>query len=195
MKLRVCVAGVAGILTMSLLALAESSETKSGVRLNLDAPAPSAPATTTTKKATPAQKPVGTSTSSTAAGTKVAPAKTAPGKAAKKSKDEPPPKIEGLEVPRGEKGFLGIKVDGGFRVSFYGPDRKPIVADVSQIVMRWPVKYQPNDERTLLTPVGDGKVLASDRIVRPPYHFKLYLTLLKSPDDPTPETYVVDFSQ
>lgn len=109
------------------------------------------------------------------------------------------PKIEGMTVSRGDHGYLGVAVKGGvFVVSFYDKDKKPVAVDVSGAALRWPVHYQPNDERTYLTPSSEGKALTSDRVVKPPYSFKLYITLLKASDDgqQTPvETYIIDFAQ
>lgn len=115
------------------------------------------------------------------------------------AKKETPAKIDGMEVSRGDRGYLGVKVENNtFRISFYDTKKKPVAADVSQIALRWPVHYQPNDERALLLPEGDGKVFTSGKVVRPPFSFKLYLTLLKdaAPGEETvAETYIIDFRQ
>lgn len=117
---------------------------------------------------------------------------------AKTSKKEEP-KIAGMAVARGERGYLGVAIKGGvFNISFYGKDKKPVPVDVSAAALRWPVHYQPNDERAYLTPSSDGKSLTSDRVVKPPYSFKLYITLLNATDDgqQTPvESYIIDFAQ
>ena len=172
------------------LVRAVASDTPPPVRIDLDGSAPAAaqptPSTTTAKKGVPAKPAAG------------APAKTKAGD--KKKKEEPPPKIDGIEVSRGERGFLGVKLDGNtFKISFYNREKKPMPVDVTGAALRWPVKYQPNDERAFLTPVGDGKALGSDKIVKPPYVFKLYITLLTDAssggETPPAETYVIDFHQ
>lgn len=109
-------------------------------------------------------------------------------------KPEPPPVIEGITIPRGS-GFLGIAIVGGtFRLSFYDAEKKPVPPDVARAALRWPVKYQPGDERAVLNPAPDGNSLTSTRVVRPPYQFKLFITLI--PADAAAgagETFVVDF--
>jgi hypothetical protein len=115
-------------------------------------------------------------------------------------KEEAPPKIEGVEIARGEAGFMGLQiVDSNFKLSFYDTKKKPIAADVSQAVLRWNPKYQKNEERVLLERSADGKYLTSPRVIRPPHTFKLYLTLFKEPSTGTEavaaENYVIDFAQ
>ncbi len=193
MKSRVsgcCVLWVA--LGMATSAFGEN--TKSGVRIDLDetpAPVAKTPApAAASKPQKPAVEPKATVDSKAAPG-----AKPAPKSAAKK--DEPPPKIEGMEISRGERGYVGLSLQNNtFRMTFYGPDKKPVAPDVSSVALRWPVNYQKSDERTTLLPSSDGKALVSEKIVRPPFSFKLFITMLK--DSATgaevlPETYVVDF--
>lgn len=123
--------------------------------------------------------------------------KAAPGaKGAKK--DEPPPKIEGMEVSRGDKGFLGVQiVDGRFKINFYDAKKKPMQPDVVRAVLRWDPKYKVGQERVVLNPGGEN-FLTSERFIRPPYNFRLYMTLLKDAaagEDPVGETHVIDFRQ
>ena len=50
--------------------------------------------------------------------------KSADKKAEPEKKEEP--KIKGVVVPRGERGFLGVEiVGGGFKISFYDTKKKP----------------------------------------------------------------------
>lgn len=109
-------------------------------------------------------------------------------------KPVPSPVIEGLAIPRGN-GFLGIQIVGSnFRLSFYDAEKKPVAPDVERAVLRWPVKYQPSDERAVLTLTSDGGALSSARVVRPPYSFKLFITLIAAnAPDGSGETFVVDF--
>lgn len=136
----------------------------------------------------------------------ILPAKTAPAAKAPAAKapaaktvkkEEPPPKIEGITIPRG-KNFLGIQiVNSTFKLSFYDEKKKPIPADVSRAVLRWDPKYKVGKERLLLGPGEDGKSLTSPKNIRPPYNFKLYITLLKDAseaEDPAGETFVIDFT-
>ena len=122
-----------------------------------------------------------------------------PGKTgAKKAEDKKEePKIEGVVVPRGERGFLGVQiVNGGFKISFYDSKKKPVSADFARAMLRWDPKYKVGKERLVLSRDGDGKSLSSPKPVRPPYNFKLFITLLNEAtetEEPAGETYVIDF--
>jgi hypothetical protein len=83
-------------------------------------------------------------------------------------------------------------VDQAFRLTFYNAKKHPVAADKTSAVLWWPVHYQPNNERTELTPSDNPAVLASPYSVRPPYSFKLHISLLA--DGVDPEDYVLDFS-
>ncbi len=108
--------------------------------------------------------------------------------------DEKEGTIAGTAVPRAQGGFIGIEVkNGSFRMTFYNEKKKPVPADKASAVLRWPVHYQPNNERTELLPTDDPAVLASDYPVKPPHAFKLHISLL-SPSTPDVESYVIDFS-
>lgn len=127
---------------------------------------------------------------------KAAPAgKDAAGKAGAK-KDEPPPKIEGMEIARGARGFLGLQIaEGRFKLSFYDAKKKPVAPDVAQAALRWEPKGTIGTERTLLTAAGDGKSLTSAKVIRPPYMFRLFISLLKDDAATEGENLVVDFRQ
>ena len=134
------------------------------------------------------------------ASAKTAPAaKTAPDSKAKTKKEEPPAKIEGMEIPRGTRGFLGIQiVNSTFKLSFYDAAKKPIPPDMANAVLRWNVSYQKLPERAFLTP--SGTALVGEKIVKPPYNFRLSLTLFKEAvasdgADAGVENYSLDFSQ
>jgi hypothetical protein len=124
--------------------------------------------------------------------------KKAPGKDAKKEESA---KIEGVVVPRGDKGFLGIQIiNSTYKVTFYDPKKKPTAPDMGRAILRWRPNYKPTEERYVLNPGGDEFSLVSPRVVRPPYVFKLYITLLKGEagaegDQSAGENYVVDFHQ
>lgn len=149
-----------------------------------DTPAPKADA-----------KPASGASSTTAATPGAKPGTAAP---AKKKLEPPPAKIDGLTIERTAGGFLGLTLVGGnFRLGFYDAKKKPMTPDVDRAALRWPVHYRPADERTVLNLAGDGVSLSSEKIVKPPYNFKLFITLLKgdSSDDKPAETYSVDFRQ
>ena len=118
--------------------------------------------------------------------------KAAPG--AEKKKEEAP-KIEGLTIARANGTFLGLQVvNGNFVLTFYGKDKKKTKVDVVRATLRWPVKYQPTDERTVLNP-GGPNTLTSAKAVRPPLNFKVYLGLFVEGSDAAAESYVVDFRE
>lgn len=147
---------------------------------------PTAPGTTTATKAGTAAK----------AATPAATATKAPAK-----KAEAPPKIEGMEIARGTKGFLGLQLVGGtFKLSFYDMKKKPVAPDVARALLRWDPKGKVGQERLVLN--RDGMALSSPRPVKPPYVFKLFITLIPegaatgadNPDAaPAGETIVVDY--
>jgi|HubBroStandDraft_1064217.scaffolds.fasta_scaffold263822_2 hypothetical protein len=104
--------------------------------------------------------------------------------------------IAGTAIKRDHGGWLGLELrDGNFRLTFYNDKKKPIAADRTSAVFRWPVHYQPNDERTELVGSDDPDVLASPYPVKPPYAFKLHIALLGGDQkDGDVEAYTINFS-
>jgi hypothetical protein len=116
--------------------------------------------------------------------------------AAPGAKTEPEPKIKGMVLNRPKGGYLGLTLEGGcFKLSFYDAKKKPTQVDVARATARWPVRYKVGDERTVLLPDGAGTALTSAYHVRPPYVFKLYLSLFAASGDNAVESYVIDFHQ
>ena len=116
----------------------------------------------------------------------------------KAKKEEPPAKIDGIEISRGAKGYMGIQiVNSTFKLSFYDTKKKPITPDVARAALRWDPKYKVGEERVILNPAD--KALTSPKNIRPPYHFKLFITLFKEPaegaDPVAAENYTIDFRQ
>ena len=106
---------------------------------------------------------------------------------------QPAAPIEGAVIPRAN-GFLGLKLsDNHFVLSFYDAKQKKVAPDVARATLRWPVKYQPADERTVLNPTGDGFTLASLKTVRAPHSFRLYLSLFAEGAEQAAESYVIEF--
>jgi hypothetical protein len=102
--------------------------------------------------------------------------------------------ISGTPIQRPQGGWLGLELeDSSFVLTFYNAKKNPIPADKTSAILRWAVHYQPNDERTELTPTADPAVFASPYSVKPPHTFILHLTLLSDSKDKL-ETYVIDFS-
>jgi hypothetical protein len=129
---------------------------------------------------------------------KPAPAQPASDKAApvakkEPKKEEPLPKIPGMEIARANGTFLGLEVAGGnFKLTFYDK-KKPMAVDVTRATARWPNPRSPGDNRTVLN--GSGTALVGAKPVLPPYNFNVYLTLLQGEGEEAKavETYVVQF--
>ena len=119
----------------------------------------------------------------------------APAKPGAAAKEEPELVIPGITLTRKNGDFIGLELaDGNFKLSFYDKNKKPIACDVAQATARWNPSYKKGDERRVLNPSGDGKTLVSNPpVVRPPYNFKLFLTLL-SDDGQVVESFpAIDF--
>jgi hypothetical protein len=103
--------------------------------------------------------------------------------------------IPGLVIPRKNGGFLGLVLENSnFKLSFYDKDKKPIAADVARAAAHWKVQYSIYEERVVLNPAPDGMALTSSKFIRPPYLFKLYLTLVTEGDNPSSENFpAIDF--
>lgn len=126
----------------------------------------------------------------------VAPPKAAPPKAAEESKEakEPMGQVDGIEIPRPGGTFLGLQVvNNNFVLTFYDAKKHKVAADVSRATARWSVKYQPNDERVLLSASGDEAVLTSPKTVKPPHVLKVRLGLFAGDGEEAVESYVVDY--
>lgn len=122
--------------------------------------------------------------------------------AGKPVKKEEAPKIAGIVIARANGKFLGLTLEGGsFKLSFYDKDHKATPADFPRALARWNPNYKQGSERMILNLSSDGKSLVGLRPVRPPYAFKLYLTLLTAApasedsagSEQAGESYVVDF--
>ena len=85
--------------------------------------------------------------------------------------------------------------NNNFVLSFYNAKKKKIAPDVTRAAMRWPVKYQPNDERTVLNPAADGTSLSSGKTVRPPHLFKVFISLFVDDKEAPVESYTVDYRE
>lgn len=120
---------------------------------------------------------------------------------AKKTVSEQKPEAEatvpGVTIPRAKGGYLGLALEGGgFKLSFYDAQKKPLAADVPRATARWKVLYQKTPERVILQPTADGLALSNPKNVRPPHNFTVFLVLLDGPgeDAQTVESYQVEFT-
>ena len=109
---------------------------------------------------------------------------------------EEEPTIPGVNIARPDGSFLGVTIaEGTFKLSFFDSKKKPMHVDVSRALARWSPKNKIGGDLTVLNRGGDATSLGGGKPVRPPYFFKLYLTLLRGDGDDAQavETYVVDF--
>jgi hypothetical protein len=107
---------------------------------------------------------------------------------------EEEPKIPGTAVKRDNGTWLGLEVVGGnYKLSFYDKKKKAMTPDVNRASARWPNPRAQGDDRTILNPSGNALVGA--KVVRPPFVFNVYLTLLKGEGDEATavESYVIPF--
>lgn len=131
--------------------------------------------------------------------TKAAPGKAAPGgkpQPAPAPKEETPAEIvlPGVVKPRPSGGFLSVQVvDGKLQISFYDAKKRQVPADVPRAAARWRSNRKVSEERSVLNPSSDGKTLTSIGFVRPPFVFKVYLTLL-SEEGTAVESHVIDLN-
>jgi hypothetical protein len=175
-----------------ICAWAQSERKPPMVHINLDEPA--------AKKAAPVNPNAPAKPAPPSAAGKVDPNKPAApadakkdGKADAKKKEDETVKIDGMEISRGS-GFLGLQiVNGTFKLSFYDAKKKAVAPDVARAALRWNVNYQKQPERAVLLP--SGKDLVADKTVRPPYNFRLYISLFKGDSDDNLESFTVEFSQ
>lgn len=115
-----------------------------------------------------------------------------PAKPATVQTEEEIPTIEGLEVARKDGGFIGVTLDGvRMIVKFYDADKKPIEANVVRGAARWTQTGKTGEIRSVLNPEGDKMSLASTPVVKPPYVYNVYLTLVGL-DGAADETFVVN---
>lgn len=111
-------------------------------------------------------------------------------------KSTEPAKITGTEVARPGKGFIGLEVVGGnFRLSFYDEKREPVSPAAVKAVLRWTPANRTGSEFYALEPSADGKALTSPKTVRPPYQFKLFLSLFAAGAEAPFESHTIDFRQ
>jgi hypothetical protein len=178
------------ILSAGLLLLAASA----GLAQVGSPPAPAAPPSTPPAPdgtSAPAAK-AGDSGSKTDTAKSTGPdAKKAPGSA--KKKEEPPAKVDGIAISRANGGFLGLQIlNNNFLLTFYDAKKKKVAPDVARAVLRWPVKYQPGPERTVLNPSGPYS-LGSGKTVRPPFVFAVHISLMVEGKDDPVEDYTVEY--
>jgi len=107
--------------------------------------------------------------------------------------EEAEPVIPGTVITRADGGFLSLTVEGlHFKLSFYDAKKKPVAADAVRAIARWDPVNKAGEVRSILNPTDEGKALKGNVAVRPPYVFKVYLSLIGA-EDKVLESHVVDF--
>lgn len=113
-------------------------------------------------------------------------------KAPAAKKEEPPAVVDGVAISRPKGGFLGLRVvNNNFVLTFYDAKKKKVAPDVTRAALRWPVKYQPGDERAVLN--SNGTALTSSKVVKPPLTFKVFIGLYNEGSDQAVESYTIDY--
>lgn len=107
--------------------------------------------------------------------------------------EEPETQLPGSVIARPNGGFLSLSVEGGrFKLGFYDAKKKPVAADAVRAITRWDPVTKAGEERSILNLAEGGQALTGNVVVRPPYVFKVFVTLIGS-DDKAIESYTVDF--
>ena len=102
------------------------------------------------------------------------------------------PKLEGVVIERSSGGFLTVTMDGPKLVlSFFDAEKKQIPPDVDHAFVRIHPAGRNPLRRTLIK-MDDGLTLTHGQPLRPPWVFKLYITLVDA-NDKAIEEYVVDY--
>lgn len=112
----------------------------------------------------------------------------------KKSPELPEPevKLPGIVVAHGD-GWLSLSLENGtFRLGLYDSKKQPVDMPYARATARWNSTLRTSEQRLVLNPAGDGKSLKGNKPVKPPYVFKVYLTLMNA-DETVEGSYVIDF--
>jgi hypothetical protein len=111
--------------------------------------------------------------------------------------DAPPePTIAGLAIPREQGGFLGLAVEESrIQLRFYDNKKKLLAPDVTRATLKWTSTKKKGEEHVVLNLSGEGKSLTSDRIIPPPYNFRVVIRLLQADETANAESYTVQLSQ
>lgn len=120
-------------------------------------------------------------TAAASAQTTPAPATPTPAAPAPKSgkAEAPPEPIDGLEFPRANGGFLGIKLQGvQLKVTFYDKKKEKVAADAARISARW----QDNRPRKTVLLPADASTLLSPPVIKAPYSYRIFLVLVGADD-------------
>lgn len=103
--------------------------------------------------------------------------------------------LKGILLERKAGGYLNVRIEEGkFEILFLDAEKKPVPGNLDRAILR----YRPamrEEERVVLNRDREAMKLTSPRIVRPPYVYKIFLTLFEPGATEPTETYTADFSQ
>jgi hypothetical protein len=133
-----------------------------------------------------------------AAPNKATPPVKGPAKPARPPEVDAPPEatIAGLAIPREQGGYLGLAIeDSKLQLRFYDSKKKLLAPDVPRAALKWTSTKRKGDEYVVLTPSSDGKSLTNERVIPPPYNFRVLLRLLQADESANVEAYTVQLTQ
>lgn len=96
---------------------------------------------------------------------------------------EEEPTIEGVVVERGDgEGYLGLTIDGNsFVLRFYDDEKFPEEPDATRATARWKVPGRSGRNHAVLNLARNA--LVSPALARPPFIYRVYISLLPEEDD------------
>lgn len=96
--------------------------------------------------------------------------------------EAPLPELEGVVVERPDGTFMTVTMEGPRVVlRFFDAKHQPIAPDVQRAFVKFRLSGRRPQNRTLL-PGDDGVSLTHGRVLRPPFVFHAYITLVKEAD-------------
>lgn len=107
--------------------------------------------------------------------------------------EKPEGEIEGITIARPDGRWLGLTMEGPrLFLTFYDKEKHPEIPDVASVTVRL-LFASRNPERGVMSPTPDGQRLTFIRPIRPPWNFKIFLTLI-NPQGQALESHNVDYN-
>lgn len=102
--------------------------------------------------------------------------------------------VKGIPLQRPNGTWLGVTMDGlNLRMTFYNAKKNPTAPDIVRATARWNRPTVATPERAVLNPSGDGFSLTGNRVVRKPWTFVVYFSLVNDKDEVV-ESYQVQLN-
>ncbi len=102
--------------------------------------------------------------------------------------------VKGIALARPDGTWLGLTMDGlNLRLTFYNAKKNPTAPDIARATARWNRPTVATPERAVLNPSGDGFSLTGNRVVRKPWTFVVFLSLVDDKDEVV-ESYQVQLA-